>query len=223
MNAYSMGLRERAVPPRWSTGRCGDTDTPSSLLDEQVSLPRGGQQDMIRRPNPVACRVEPDLAFTRRQRAVDLDLSAPSTDPEFGSNRPGLLAGTLDDEPEAYLRLIANPFLACTYVVLWLVLLYHTLVGVFVGPLSPILVVILIAGLGLVPMLIRYQCLDCGGGGRLARWRKHVCYVSIARRDVGRRRRFRGPTPPIQVLIWFWAVIALVLAFNALALTAILQ
>ncbi len=172
---------------------------------------------MIGKPIPAQSRPKPDLPCTRRQRAVDLDLSAPSDDPEFGSNRPGLLAGSLDDEPEAYLRLIANPFLACSYIVLWLISLYETIVGVFVGPLSPILVVILIAGLGLVPMLLQYQCLDCGGSGRLTRWRKHVCYVSIARRDVGRRRRVRGPTPPIQLLIWFWVVFALIVVFNSIA------
>ena len=154
---------------------------------------------------------------------MDLDLSAPSNDPEFGSNRPGLLAGSLDDEPEAYLRLIANPFLACSYVVLWLILLYETIVGAFVGPLSPVLVVILIAGLGLVPMLLQYQCLDCGGGGQITRWRKHICYISIARRDVGRRRRIRGPTPPIQVLLWFWVVVAAILMCNSLALIPFVQ
>ena len=147
---------------------------------------------------------------------MDLDLSAPSNDPEFGSNRPGLLAGSLDDEPEAYLRLIANPFLAFAYMVFWLVLLYETVLGGFAGPLSPILVAILISGLGLIPMLLQYQCLDCGSGGRLTRWRKHACHLSVARRDAGRRRRLRGPTPPVQVLLWFWVLIAAVVTLNAI-------
>lgn len=154
---------------------------------------------------------------------MDLDLSAPSNDPEFGSLRSGLLAGSLDDEPEAYLRLIANPFLAFAYFVFWLIMLYQTILGGFAGPLSPMLVAILIAALGLVPMLMQYQCLDCGGSGRLTRWRKHVCHVSIARRDSGRRRRMRGPTPPNQVLLWFWFVIAAALAINAIALPRLLS
>ena len=100
--------------------------------------------------------------------------------------------------------------------------IHEAVVGGFAGPLSPILVVILIAGLGLVPMLLQYHCLDCGGSGRLTRWRKHICYVSVARRDVGRRRRFRGPTPPHQILIWFWVVMAAILAFNAADLPRLL-
>lgn len=146
---------------------------------------------------------------------MDLDPSAPSNDPEFGSNRSSLLAGSLDDEPEAYLRLIANPFLAFTYFVTWLIALHQSVLGQFSGPLSPMLVAILIAGLSLFPVLLQYHCLDCGGSGRLLRWRKHACYLSIARRDAGRRRRFRGPTPPIQVLLWFWVVIAAAVAINS--------
>lgn len=178
---------------------------------------------MIGEAIPASCPAKLGIPHARRYRAVDLDLSAPSNDPEFGSNRPGLLAGSLDDEPEAYLRLIANPFLACAYIVLWLIFLYQASVGAFVGPLSPILVVILIAGLGLIPMLLQYQCLDCGGSGRLTRWRKHICYVSIARRDVGRRRRVRGPTPPVQLLLWFWIVFAAICVSHSFALIPILQ
>ena len=178
---------------------------------------------MIGEAIPASCPAKLGIPHARRYRAVDLDPSAPSNDPEFGSNRPGLLAGSLDDEPESYLRLIANPFLACSYIVLWLIMLHEAVVGGFAGPLSPILVVILIAGLGLVPMLVQYHCLDCGGSGRMTRWRKHICYVSVARRDVGRRRRFRGPTPPIQVLLWFWVAVAAICVFNAVSLTPILQ
>jgi hypothetical protein len=154
---------------------------------------------------------------------VDLDLGATPNDPEFGSQRLGLLAGSLDDEPEAYLRLVANPFLAFAYVVFWLLLLYESLFGSLAQgstwPLIPTLVAILIAGLGLIPLLLQFQCLDCGRSGRLSRWRKHICQQSLARRNAGRRRRLRGPTPPIQVLIWMWVVAAGVVGLNALRMS----
>ena len=147
---------------------------------------------------------------------MDFDLIAPHHDPEFGSQRPGLLAGSIDDEPEAYLRLLANPFLGFTYLVAWLVILYQSILGGFAGPLTPTLVAILIPGLGLVPGLMEYHCLDCGRSGRLLRWRKHVCHRSMARRDAGQRRPFRGPTPWVQVLLWVWVVMAGVIALHAM-------
>jgi hypothetical protein len=149
---------------------------------------------------------------------VDVDLPHPPHDPEFGSFRAGPLLRDLDGEPEAYLRLVANPFLGLVYLVAWLVTLYESLVGGFAGPLTPMLVALLIAGLGLVPGLMQYHCLDCGGTGRLWRWRKHLCHRSLSRREAGRPRRFRGPSPPLQVILWLWMLMALALLLNAVGM-----
>jgi hypothetical protein len=149
---------------------------------------------------------------------VDLERLHPPADPEFRSHRPGLLASDLDGEPEAYLRLVANPFLALLYLVAWLVALYESVIEGFGWPLTPMLVVSLLAGLGLVPFLMEYHCLDCGRTGRLTRWQKHLCPHSLARREAGRRRRLRGPSPPVQVALWLCVVMGLALVINALDL-----
>lgn len=149
---------------------------------------------------------------------MDLERPQPPVDPEFGSYRPGLLLGDLGDEPELYLRLVANPFLALLYLVGWLVALYKTVFGGFAGPLWPMLLVILFAGLALFPYFLEYHCLDCGRTGRLARWRRHLCERSLARLESGRRRRLRGPNPWVQLTLWFWALLALAVVLNGLDL-----
>lgn len=147
---------------------------------------------------------------------MDLDRPQAPVDPEFVWHRPGLLSGGLDGEPEAYLRLLANPFLGLLYLVGWLVFLYESVVGGFAGALTPMLIVVLIAGLGLVPYLMEYHCLDCGETGRLIRWRRHLCHRSLARREAGQRRLLRGPTPPVQVALWLWVLLAMAVVLNAM-------
>ncbi len=141
---------------------------------------------------------------------MDLERSSPPPDPEFGSNRPGLLFGDLGGEPEVYTRLVANPFLALAFLAGWLIALYESIVGGFAGPLTPSLVAVLFCSLGLIPFLLHYHCLDCGRTGRIMQWRKHVCRKSLGRRESNRPRRLRGPTPPVQVIFWIWALIAAV-------------
>ena len=140
---------------------------------------------------------------------------SPVADPEFGAFHAGPLMGGLDD-PEAYLRLVANPFLGFVYLTAWMVLLYETVAVGFAGPLTPMLLAVLVAGLWLIPQLMHYHCLDCGGSGRLLRWRRHVCHRAVERRDARRPRRFRGPTPPVQVILWFWMMMTAALLMNAL-------
>lgn len=139
---------------------------------------------------------------------VDLVRSASPPDPEFRSTRPGLVLGGLGSEPEAYLRLLANPFLGFTYLLVWVTALYQSTFGLFAGALTPVLVTVLLFGLWLIPMFMQYHCLDCGKTGRLSHWRNHSCLPSVVRREVGKRRRFRGPTPVIQVVLWIWLMMA---------------
>ncbi|MDB5350414.1 MAG: hypothetical protein JWN86_1661 [Planctomycetota bacterium] len=151
---------------------------------------------------------------------MDVERSHDPPDPEFVSQRPGLLSGGLGTEPEVYLRVVANPFLGFLYLVVWLVALYHSSFGEFAGPLTPMLLVMMTASLALLPNFMQFHCLDCGGTGRFLRWRKHVCQRAMERRDSGRPRRFRGPSPPLQVVLWLWALVAFAMMLNALGLIA---
>ena len=151
---------------------------------------------------------------------MDVERHHDPPDPEFGSHRPGLLPGGLDGEPEAYLRLIANPFLGLLYLVTWLIFLYKAVIGEFAGPLTPMLVVVLVTALGLVPYFMQYHCLDCGATGRLLRWRKHLCHRALARKESGQRRRIRGPTPPLQIVLWLWGLVALAMLLNTMQVIA---
>lgn len=135
---------------------------------------------------------------------MELDRAITQNDPEFRSVRSGLLVGDLGGEPEAYLRVVANPFLGFAYLDGWLIVLYEAIFVGFAGALTPMLIVMLIAGLGLVPHLMQYHCLDCGRTERLSRWRRHHCPRPLERRETGRPRRLRGPSPPIQVVLWIW-------------------
>lgn len=150
--------------------------------------------------------------------AVDVEppILGPAPDPEFGSYRAGPLIGGLDGQPEAYQRLLANPFLGFVYLTGWLAAMYETVAIGIAGPLTPMLLAVLVAGLWLVPHLMQYHCLDCGGTGRLLRWRKHVCHRAMERYDAGRPRRFRGPSPPLQVVLWLWGLLLGALLVNAL-------
>lgn len=146
---------------------------------------------------------------------MELSASAPppQRDPEFESPvAPG--ARPLDFEPEAYLRLVANPFLALFGFLVWL----RVLLGIvtmfagrreLMGPLAPIIGVVMLAFLWLLLGLFQFHCLDCGKTGRLSRWREHACPPSVERRLSGRRRRLRGPTPPVQILLWLWGLLML--------------
>jgi hypothetical protein len=102
-----------------------------------------------------------------------------------------------------YQRLVANPFLAVFGVIVWLAALRQT---TEMRRLD--LFCFAVAGLALIVPLFQCHCLDCGGTQRLTRWRTHRCERVEARRLAGRPRRFRGPTPPTQTVLWFYALLA---------------
>jgi hypothetical protein len=141
-------------------------------------------------------------------------LSSPQRDPEFGSqveyrdHTHALIA------PERYLRILANPFLALAGMVGWVWLLIRAFGKLranpdLMGPLAPIIVVLLVAiWLGVIPRLFQFHCLDCGTTGRMARWREHICRESTVRRLAGRPRWLRGPTPFFQCILWMWLALA---------------
>ncbi len=149
-----------------------------------------------------------------------MDLERPNRatapDPEFGSYHSGPMFGGLDGDAEGYLRVVANPFLAFCYLTAWLVVMYKTVAEGFAGPLTPMLLAMMIAALWLTPHFIHYHCLDCGGSGKLLKWRRHVCHAVVQRRDAGMPRRLRGPSPPLQVVLWLWVLLALAMVVNAL-------
>jgi hypothetical protein len=133
-------------------------------------------------------------------------------DPEF--RRPvglGLGLEDLDHAPEAYLRLMANPFLGCFGLVAWaaLAVMLLRLASDIQGSLAPLVVMGMLLLLIPLPRLFQYHCLDCGATGRLSRWRQHLCARSAERRRAGRPRRLAGPTPPTQVVLWLWLALAL--------------
>lgn len=128
-------------------------------------------------------------------------------DPDFDAPRtpePPLVE--LDHSPESYQRLLANPFLGAFGFIAWIAAL-GWLLGFRdrVGPLMiPILGVGAVVAFFLPFRLFQYHCLDCGATGRLWAWRRHICHASAERRRLGRPRRFRWPSPPGQLLLWFW-------------------
>jgi hypothetical protein len=97
---------------------------------------------------------------------------------------------------EPYQRLVANPFLAVLGLIGWYALMAYVLRGRRIDLFFPSL-----GSLGLVIFLFQYHCLDCGATGRLTRWRGHCCAAVKARRDAGRRHRFRGPSPWAQTVV----------------------
>jgi hypothetical protein len=65
----------------------------------------------------------------------------------------------------------------------------------------PLLGVVLL-GLILTGYFMHYHCLDCGSTGRLFRWKEHACPSVVARQQAGMVRRFRGPNPYLQTIVW---------------------
>ncbi len=139
----------------------------------------------------------------------------PERDPEFEPIIPTRLI-ELDHSPESYQRLVANPFLGFFAILVWLAALYAIVVLGWVGAFAPMAVVLMIAILWLIPGLFQYHCLDCGRTGKLSDWRRHICLHVAERRIEGRVRRIRGPTPPVQIILWLWILMALALSAHSL-------
>lgn len=99
--------------------------------------------------------------------------------------------------PQEFQRLVANPFLVPPGLMIWFVALRHALV---IRNL-PLVVLALVSLAGLIP-LFHYHCLDCGATGILWRWKSHACEHVRTRRQFDLARRFRGPNPAFQTLLW---------------------
>ena len=156
----------------------------------------------------------------------------PVRDPEFRPAPPAARvlrdeAGAL--EPEAYQRLVANPFLAFAAWVFWLPASYWVMAWLTrperiervhregLLALANVAVILLLAAGFLAPIwLFQFHCLDCGRTSLLSRWRRHACPAILGRRALDRPRRFRGPTPPVQVVLWLWALLAAGMAMNCI-------
>jgi hypothetical protein len=135
-------------------------------------------------------------------------------DPEF---RPLVNARWVaeDLEPGPYHRLLANPFLGLLGILAWFGILYRLFVRGVAGPIDLVLtVLVLLGGLGL-PRLFQYHCLDCGKTGPLLRWKQHLCPRVAERHFAGRPRRFRGPPPSVQVVLWLYVLLMILIALNA--------
>jgi hypothetical protein len=137
----------------------------------------------------------------------------PPRDQEFElAVAPARLSVDHNDAPEDYLRIVANPFLAAFGFLVWLKavqsLLGQKMNRDLYGPLAPIIFLVFLAALWSLRFLLQYHCLDCGGSGRLKHWREHHCGPSELRRRSGQFRRFRGPSPFVQVILWFWVILA---------------
>jgi hypothetical protein len=146
---------------------------------------------------------------------TDASLPEPSPpgrthDPEFDVPGPRAPTNRFDLHwPQGYQRLVANPFLALLAFIGWCYAFWHGLL-LRSFPLAAVLFASLVG----VLFLLHYHCLDCGATGWLFRWRSHVCEQVLARQHAGRRRRFRGPNPVTQAILWGYAfVIAAILAW----------
>lgn len=151
--------------------------------------------------------------------SLETGAPTPRNDPEFVSPTEHRLLAR-DETPEDYLRLVANPFLAVLGFLGWLgalIWIFHLeLDRELIGPMIPIIAVVFLAGLWKIGSLAQYHCLDCGSTGRLFRWREHVCLPSSLRRQAGRRRRFRGPSLFVQMILWLWGLLAFGLFLRSL-------
>ena len=137
------------------------------------------------------------MATTRRSRAYD---------PEFDRSSVASLGRPVFDLPHHYQRLVANPFLAFLGLVGWFAAL-RVVSAVEPPETRTVLFGATFVSLLLVCWLPQYHCLDCGETGRLAHWRSHACDAVQLRRELGRPRRLRGPTPVVQTVLWFYAAI----------------
>jgi hypothetical protein len=139
----------------------------------------------------------------------------PTYDPDLDPPRGVRVPYRPPPIPQEFQRLVANPFLA----VFWLVVLFGFL-RLALDLRSLPMVGIVLLGLLVAGYLLQYHCLDCGGTGRLFQWRDHACPSVVARQRAGRVRRFRGPNPLLQTILWGYVlgVLAILVYVVTLAL-----
>jgi hypothetical protein len=135
----------------------------------------------------------------------DPDLDPPERRPA-AANRPPPV-------PQEYQRLVANPFLALC----WLAFLVAWLRQALRLKSLPMAACVLL-GLAAAGYLLQYHCLDCGATGRLFQWKAHACPSVLARRQTGRVRRFRGPNPVLQTILWTYVLAGLAIVTAAVLL-----
>jgi hypothetical protein len=99
--------------------------------------------------------------------------------------------------PQEYQRLVANPFLALVGLIAWVAAFRWALNRRSLGAVGPV-----VFGLVAVFALLQYHCLDCGATGSLFRWKSHACDRVRARQEADQVRRFRGPNPVLQTVLW---------------------
>lgn len=142
----------------------------------------------------------------------------PERDPEF---RPLVNWSSAADHSQAleeYQRIVANPFLGLLAIVLWLVGLRLAFSPWHATRSVPLLICLVACAIWL-PFMFHYHCRDCGSSGPLHRWRRHVCPAIAERSRTGRRRRLRGPTPPVQVVLWLYALLAFAILASSLGVS----
>jgi hypothetical protein len=153
----------------------------------------------------------PPLRSTRDPSPLEAVQPPVERDPEFRPPISGERAIAYDDDPRYYLRLVANPFLSVFAFLAWLFLTRWVFRLSLPGFLEPLRILFVFGGLVAPFLLLQYHCLDCGKTGRISRWQDHACAAVLDRRRRRRRRTLRGPTPPIQIVLWLW--LALVVGF----------
>lgn len=131
-----------------------------------------------------------------RPRVYDDELDPPPSPRREPSDHP----------PYFFQRLIVNPFLGVLGMVAWYAVLRYFVLHKQLLPLIPAF-----ASLVGVFFLLQYHCLDCGATGRYSRWSDHACDRVVARRESGRPRRFRGPNPRTQLVLWLYLLMAIAL------------
>jgi hypothetical protein len=139
----------------------------------------------------------------RRGRVVrDPEFDAPGDTDGRSDSGVGVGLWTFANTPEAYQRLVANPFLAFALLIGWVGLLFVGLKTNFGWMSLPAK-----ASLVVVPFFFQYHCLDCGTTGHLTRWRIHSCMSVRTRFESHRARRWRGPTPGVQTILWLYVFV----------------
>jgi hypothetical protein len=133
---------------------------------------------------------------------VDPFPRSPTHDPDLDSPRQ---MAVLEPEPpllpQEFQRLIANPFLALFGLVIWFQAFRYAL-----WLRNLMLVSVIFLALAAVGYLLHYHCLDCGATGLLFRWKSHACPTVRARQLSNQVRRFRGPAPTMQLMLWMYAL-----------------
>jgi hypothetical protein len=105
--------------------------------------------------------------------------------------------------PQETQRLLANPFLGIA-----LAFFGTAMLASGYGGRSPVLLCLALLLVFSSLVFLHYHCLDCGKTGFLFRWRSHECERVLLRRLAGSVRRWRGPTPVVQTILWAYALFA---------------